>query len=296
MQIAGSAYLALGQAEKAKEQFDEFLRVGKAVLGNDHVWTIWVTADAGRARFSLGELPEAERFLREALEACRRSANDDPSYELQVLNDLGMLTTTLGRFDEGEALYRQAIQGIENQQGPHHRLTLLYQVGLANNLMRRPSPRLEEARAILESVVEPMSQTLGGTDGYTLRALARLAQVHIQSQQPGKALVVLDDVCARVEAPGVPAGDAASAHAVRGAVLMQLNQPDRAADAFERAVARTRGVEAVPAPVRAGYLNELARAMEASGRADAAQAVRRELAALMPASSSASAPASGPAR
>jgi tetratricopeptide (TPR) repeat protein len=141
-----------GLFDVAVQHFRKTLEARRAVLGSDHVDTIWSMSDLAGVLVGRGRAAEAEPLAREALD-CRRRVQG-PRHPDTLNAELCLATTlqVLGRLDEAEALHLSNIDGRREVYGPAHPATSIpiHWMAIMRHRQRRPADAAEFAEQAFE--------------------------------------------------------------------------------------------------------------------------------------------------
>ncbi|MEU1330755.1 BTAD domain-containing putative transcriptional regulator [Streptomyces sp. NPDC005865] len=152
----GSAYLVLGEPEKAGQALDEALPLA---CGTPHFHAL-VLVNRGLVCQRLGRLDEAESVLSEALKTA--SAADSDYARAISLETLAMVHADAGRSAQAAEMFTRALEIADQVENDNCRTACL--VGLA--AVDRADGRLEESAAHLaraRRIVERTGETIGRT-------------------------------------------------------------------------------------------------------------------------------------
>jgi serine/threonine-protein kinase len=315
MASIGSAYVGLGDYDRAEPFLARSLEIRRGLLGDDHHDVAEGMISMARHRYATNRLDEAEALLRRALEVHQRHRGLENEDTARVMNDLGAVLRAGGKLDEAERTHREALRIRRRLHGDESLPVAESLNNLANVLRQRGdlagadgamSESLRIRRRLLPADHGLVAQSVANMailatmrgDAARAEALFReaipLEERAFGADHPGVAATrvsfgsllhsqgrseeALEHLQAayRIRAARLPAGDARTI-AAQASLARCLLSMGRA----EEALAHARQVVAVlegaggPAAARLEEARELVRACEAAANARAAGSVPR---------------------
>jgi serine/threonine protein kinase/Tfp pilus assembly protein PilF len=169
----GNTYRRLGQAERARPQFERALALCREHLGPEDPETLEALQSLASTLHEQGKLGEAEALFRQALEARRRVLGPEHADTFAVVNNLALVLQDEGQFTEAEPLFREASAYCHRVFGPEHPNTLSVLDNLGQLLQRLG--KFDEAESLLRQTLEVRRRVLGREHPLTLVTLNNLA-------------------------------------------------------------------------------------------------------------------------
>lgn len=172
----GIIYGRMGQYERAREHYQEALRLFEKVLGAEHGVTGVVHGHLGSALANLGRFAESAVQHRRALEIVERAYGANHPWIPVFVANLASVLEDLGRFEEANTLNQRALSlSLMTMDADHpfiaRRRTQLAQVLLALGELDVARDTLERAAAIHEAAVGPEHPDLADTLAWLGRVL-----------------------------------------------------------------------------------------------------------------------------
>ena len=216
----------LGRIDESTALFEDVLLEQKETLGENHPSCL-ETANNLAVHYSRngqrGKAADQQEFL---LEQSRAIHGDEHPITIRCMNNLAMSWFHMKNFEASTPLYREVLQLCTEKMGENHVITLSVGVGAARSIIG--SGETEEGIALLESIRQPLIDSIGYSDNRTLRALDSLySQYELKGDLP-KAISALQELQLAFESkPESPNGHTYRAKIVR---LMLANGQDNEAE------------------------------------------------------------------
>lgn len=117
MASIGSAYVGLGDYDRAEPYLARSLEIRRGLLGDDHHDVAEGMISLARLRYATNRLDEAESLLRRALEIHQRHRGMENEDTARVMNDLGAVLRAAGKVEEAERTHREALRSRRRLHG-----------------------------------------------------------------------------------------------------------------------------------------------------------------------------------
>ncbi|QEL18572.1 serine/threonine-protein kinase [Limnoglobus roseus] len=266
-------YLALGDADRAGEQYAAARRLRETGLGPTHRGTLEAAVGVAVAAGTAGRPLDAVRQLQAVVAASRAAHGPDDLTTLRAVGDLAGWSVAANRFADAVPLLEDLVPKFKAAIGPDAPDTLTAMVNLAEAYARdgsRPDADVRRRLAVelLEAVRRSRQETLGADHPQTLIVAGTLADAYVEAGRNAEAVALLEQVTpAREAVLGADHPDTLIAQTALGAVFLKLDRPQSAIPPLEKAVA---AFAARPNPDHPEALNaraNLAKAYGLAGRA-----------------------------
>ena len=146
--------------------------LSKAVLGEEHPYTLAKMNGLGNMYFDLGHYEEASRMHAQTLERCKRVFGEEHPNTLQSMNNLGNAYNRIGCYEEALKIHEQVLKIRKRMLGEEHPDTLASMNNLGNTY--KDLGRYEEAAQIHEQVLKIRKRVLGKEHPDTLQSMNNL--------------------------------------------------------------------------------------------------------------------------
>ncbi|MEM7455103.1 MAG: serine/threonine-protein kinase [Planctomycetota bacterium] len=178
---------------------------------------------------------EAFEISGQSLQLARTVHGDEHPFTVDVLGFYSSTANALGRFDEAEQAARQALD-ILVRLYPDKQFTLANaEFRLALVLVNLG--KFDEAGELVSSVITRQTAILGENDEHVIRGLCAMANIHWESGDSLEAEQFARDAVGRaMSLPESQLGIRATAYR-RLAVILQEDQPEESAEAWEQSIA-----------------------------------------------------------
>ena len=185
--ILAWVYFGMGRADDAVAQFEEAVRVNRAVLRLDHPFVGMDVAGLGAAYRAVGRLADSRRVLEEILAAWQwgtATATPPPSSIATVLGELGLTLNQESRFADAERILREALRHYELGALPIVARRIRPPERLASELGRALAGqgKFAEAEPIVVRAYEELNASrpllIGDANGMVAEALATVIAVY----------------------------------------------------------------------------------------------------------------------
>jgi eukaryotic-like serine/threonine-protein kinase len=152
-----------------------------AVVGEDHPYTVGVTASCGRALVELGEFDEAEQLIRGAIDVQSRILPENHPHRSNALYYLGELYLRRGDIGSAEAVFRRVLDQRQRTYPDGNWRIAQVQSSLGECLMDQG--RYEEAAEFVQSSYQLLLDQLGDSSLTTQLAQKRLERLRRSQHQ-----------------------------------------------------------------------------------------------------------------
>ncbi|MEP7012518.1 MAG: tetratricopeptide repeat protein [Acidobacteriota bacterium] len=173
---SGAAWIDLGDAKAAKEDFEAAFELGIQFIGDEHLYTLSIASNLAETFRALGDLVSARKLHEHILALRERKLGPDHQDTLTSKSGLAATLQALGsRSDRIQAmeLKAQTLESLERVLGGEHSDTLTARNNLAIALGGLGN--LDDARNHLEQTLEIRERVFGGEHPVTLVVRKNLA-------------------------------------------------------------------------------------------------------------------------
>ena len=221
------------------------------------------------ALYRLGHREQAIAQLRDLLPQARRSIGNHRVTTAFIMATLAQVLTDVGQVDEALAIQREVVERHVEAYGPDDLLSLSQRRRLGAILVN--AGHLDEAQALLPQVYAQTLEKLGADHSAAQEVRRDLAELHLARDEPAQAVALLREQVGQL-LPRYGEGFHHSRHAMRdlGRALLALGQREEARDWLQRAHASYLADDGETHPETLRSALELARALDADARIDAA--------------------------
>ncbi|WP_435206868.1 tetratricopeptide repeat protein [Micromonospora sp. bgisy143] len=188
------AYQSMGDLAQAVSLFERTLADRIRVLGEDDYRVMISRSNLAYAYQQAGRLSEAARLHEVNLTARRQSLGDTHPMTLNSKHGLALALSALGKLQESIIIHEETVEQRSEVLGETHPDTLRSRISLADDY--RTAGRLSDAINIYESVYEIQRRSLGEANDEAALTAHNLALAHLDSNEPLKAVVILEDLTA----------------------------------------------------------------------------------------------------
>ncbi|MBI5865489.1 MAG: serine/threonine protein kinase [Planctomycetes bacterium] len=178
----GSSYHAIGEFERAEEQYRQAMFLYASELGRDDRDSIATTSEAAVTLEKLHRLDEAESLARSALRSAEDAYGESTSLAGTARMNLALILHSRGKSDEAERLYRQSLNGFEALTGPASADAARAAGSLGRMLMELG--RIDDAEPLLQRAARAWAAIEGEDRPNALEARMNLATL---LRQKGRA-------------------------------------------------------------------------------------------------------------
>ncbi len=169
----GTAYLGLGEFEKAEKEIRASYEARMRIAGPGHHDAAEARVDLATLLYTKQEFQEAERLLREALSVFRSIRGDHNLDIARVQNNLGAVLRASGKTEEAIAALEDAIRIRREKSGPKS-LDLAESLNNYGNALRFQN-RLGEAETAVNESLAIRTEVLGPESPLVAQSTANLA-------------------------------------------------------------------------------------------------------------------------
>jgi tetratricopeptide (TPR) repeat protein len=170
-----TAYLYLGDPQRARELDEDSLARRRRLHGDDHPGTLTSASNLANALGALGELESARDLHQDTLTRRRRVRGPDHPETLSSANNLAIVLHSLGEYEPARDLHRDTLARYRRVLGPDHPETL----SSANNLAvaLRTLGEYEQARDLHRDALTRRRRILGPDHPKTRKSARYLAGI-----------------------------------------------------------------------------------------------------------------------
>ncbi|MCA9310176.1 MAG: serine/threonine protein kinase, partial [Phycisphaerales bacterium] len=180
----GYAYLSIGAADNARQQFQRQAELAQRAFGPDHETTFAADADLGGALIQSGRLDEAIPMLTDAARRARGTLGPEHKVTLNLVSNLANAHLVRDEYELAEPLVRALYESRRASLGIDDPETQLALNNLANVLMEQS--RFEEAESCFDTLLDAQRRKDPGHP-YTLATMNNLGRVYHQTGRLEKA-------------------------------------------------------------------------------------------------------------
>lgn len=173
--VSSSALEAGGEFEAAIAEGERALELQLLVSGENHVWTADVFENLSRSYRQAANLDQAEAHALRALKIRSAQLGEAHPLTARSQNAVARIALEAGRLEEAEQYLRDAERALVGALGEAHPESLVSKVDLASCL--KGQKRYDEAKALLERVIELATSTEAFTQRVLVMAHGNLANV-----------------------------------------------------------------------------------------------------------------------
>ena len=188
----GTAFLNLGEASVAADQFQKARLLRTECLEPDHPDTLASINNLAAAYADLGRYADALKLNEQILTMRKAKLGYDHPDTLKSMSTLSFRYYQLGRYDEALALSDETLPLMRAKLGPDDPSTLGLMTSLAVSYVAMG--RYEEALRLREETLALMRLKLGADSRYTLAGMNNLANSYATSGRYDDALKLREDV------------------------------------------------------------------------------------------------------
>ena len=273
-----SALRNQGKLDEAEPLNREALATRRRVLGNLHPSTLASINDMAIVLAEQGRLDEAEPLYREALANYRRVLGDDHPSAMISAHNLAVFLVRRGKFDESERLYHDVIERSRRVQGDDHPFTVAAMLNLGYLLGEEA--KLAEAETVLREASKQCRRAYGEEHPTTLASINFLTNVLARERKFTDAEPLLAELHEKsLRAEGDPKQNARYASKY-GLLLARVDRFSEAEKPLREAYDRLIATGQPNVSETRAVLRALAQVCQATGRADEATTLDRQLASL----------------
>ena len=248
-----------GEIEKARDLFQDCLKLATQAQGQDSELTLKAMDGLGNTLMRLGHADKAEPLHLEALETVRRMYGEENELFLATTFNLSSVYRDQGRLDEAEPLYLRALELSRKLNGDESYVTARIRWQLARDIYR-PTGRAEQAETLLRRALADARRGLGDEHTETVVVLVQLSRALVAQGKLDQAERVLrESVAAYREIRGVESNDTMRAVAELSSVVAQRGHNDESADVLTAGFERARKAHGVDHLMMARWAAYLAR-------------------------------------
>jgi tetratricopeptide (TPR) repeat protein len=171
----GRYYQAVGRYEMALKMLEGALTVRRALLGEEHPFTLNSMHNLASVLDDQGKYKEAGAMYRQTMELREAILGKEHQSTLNSMNDLAVVLRKQGKYREAEKMHREELELCQKICGKEHPSTL----GSMNNLasVLNSQGKYEEAEIMHRQTIELKEMILGKEHPSTLRSMNNLALV-----------------------------------------------------------------------------------------------------------------------
>jgi tetratricopeptide (TPR) repeat protein len=129
--------LDMGYYQAGQDMGRHSLEAREAILGTEHLHTLYSISQLAQALKMGGKYEEAELMYRRTLQGGEKVLGLEDPFTLSDLDSLGLVLSERGSYEEAELIHRRALQAKEKLLGLEHHSTLLSINNLGSLLLRR---------------------------------------------------------------------------------------------------------------------------------------------------------------
>ena len=183
-------YIATGRWNVVEELLELALDARRALLGNEHLDTVWIMAQLVYTYNEQGRWKEAEELGLQVLEVRRRVLGEDHPQTLTSTSNLAGTYRQQRRCNEAEELHLQVVEARRRVLGDEHPDTLMSMHNLAHTY--HDQSRWKEAEELYLQVMPVIRRILGEDHPNTLTNMHHLAILYWRQgrQKEGKELAM----------------------------------------------------------------------------------------------------------
>jgi LuxR family transcriptional regulator, maltose regulon positive regulatory protein len=225
-QNLGICYHMLGDPARGGQEMQRALELAEA--HGDGVVAAYIAHDMGTSLHLQGAMEDARRYLHRALMHWRRVGN--PADLAMTLQGLGVIHHHQAQYAEAQNRYEESIEKARQSRDPRIEAYAL----LNNGDLQKDHGRYPEALTLYEEAMDVASSL--GQVGLMLYVLASMGDAHRLNKDVARARQALTEALDQGERQAMeePIG---LTHLALGALAIQEDKPERAADHLQQALA-----------------------------------------------------------
>jgi serine/threonine protein kinase/lipopolysaccharide biosynthesis regulator YciM len=169
----GSAFIGVGEPERAVPQLERSVHLARATLGSPHIKTLGFMNQLARAYHRAGKFDQAVPLFEETLKLRTATLGPEHRDTLGSINNLALAYGAIGRGDQEQALYEQTFKLMNRVLSPDDPFRLNVMINLGNHY--RASGKFDQAVRLDEETTKLRTEKLGPKHPDTLMAMNNLA-------------------------------------------------------------------------------------------------------------------------
>lgn len=182
-------YYNIGATDKAREHFEQALKLWNETFGPLHSDTLKVQNNLGLCAMRTGQWPLALKQLSTALDGRQRLLGSEHPLTLETMNNLAQVHSALGDLQEAERILRNIVAIQKSRPGRDERQTLTYLANLGSLLVRKGQP--EKGLEMHAEAFSLSKDILGDQNLTTLIAGSRYGQTLWKCDRHTESLKVM---------------------------------------------------------------------------------------------------------
>jgi tetratricopeptide (TPR) repeat protein len=191
----GLSFWHLGEAERARQQWQRALDLRKAELGPDDPDTLRSMYNLANSYDDLGRYAEALKLRQETLARRKAELGPDHPDTLRSMNSLATSYLALGQNAKALELWEKTLALQKAELGPDHPDTLTSMMGLAHSYYKLR--RYAEALELSQEALALRKAKLGPDHPDTLLSMWGVAVSLVELHRGGEALPIIDECLQR---------------------------------------------------------------------------------------------------